>query len=210
MRDRRWLFRQSIRLYSAILLLYPRRFRLEFGDAMIVAFERLLVNESASGRGLNIVRPWRRIVIELAPTLLREHVEATAESLQIVLRSARLRSALRVALAALLPLGSYVVLLGWTTSHQDVFALTTCFLLMSAGMARARGRGWACSFGAMIGAVAAVGLIVTATGLTEVTNPNIILVAPLLAAAAATIALILATYVRLMIEGVSFSRRAVA
>jgi hypothetical protein len=202
MRDHQQFVRRSLWLYSAILLLYPRRFRRQFGQQMIVVFERLLENEPFG--------PWRCVLIELVPTLVREHVDAALESLRRGFRSSRLRVALRVTMAALLPVGSYVVLLGWTVSRADVIALTTCFALMVAGIVWARGRGWACSGGAMIGAIAAVGLIVAVTGFTENTNPNIILVAPLLAAAAATVALILATYVRLMIEGVSWSRHAAA
>jgi hypothetical protein len=197
-------FCRSIRVYRALVRLYPAKFREEFGEEMEAAFARLLEEQPDRGRGFFVLtRPWRIVLIELVPTLLREHVSAASEAGETGLRSPRLRKVVRFALASLLPAAGYVTLLGWTLRGREVFLLTMFFLLTGSGMMLARGRGWACSVGAVIGAMLAVALFVVVTGLTEVTNPNIILLTPLLAATAGTLALILATYVRLVMEGVS-------
>ena len=196
-------FGYSIRLYGALVRLYPRAFGRRFGEEMKAAFARLLEDQSGRGRWSGRVRAWRIVLVELVPTLLREHAAAAGEAVRAGWRSRRLWNVVRFCLAALLPIASYVTLLGWTMGRRDVLILTLFFLPTCAAMVLARGRGWACSFGAVIGAILSVGLLVAITGLTEVTSPNIILLAPLLAASAATLALILATYVRLVIEGIS-------
>jgi hypothetical protein len=189
---------RTCRVYALLLRLYPRKFRDEFGEEMKATFARLLEDEAATSRA------WRLVLAELVPTLAREHFQAMAETAPGI--SLRLRMVLRIALAVLLPLAAYIVLLGWAPGAKEIFMLSAFFGLMSAGMAVARGRGWACNIGAIAGAMAGVQLMVEVISFTETTNPNILLVAPLFAACAVTIALILATWVRVVMEGVRFSR----
>jgi hypothetical protein len=201
--DRKWPFARSIRVYRALVRLYPARFRDEFGPEMEAAFERLLEERSASEQSRAPARAWRIVLVELGPTLLREHAAAAGEAVDAGWHSPRLRTILRFGLAALLPVASYLILLGWVMSLREGLTVTMFFAMICGGMLITRGRGTACLLGAVLGAMCAVELFAVVAGLTQVTHPNIILISPLLAATAGTVALILATYVRLVIEGIS-------
>jgi prepilin-type N-terminal cleavage/methylation domain-containing protein/prepilin-type processing-associated H-X9-DG protein len=163
---------------------------------MCDVFEQWLEDEAASDGLHGILRVWRTTFAEFIPTLLREHSEIYAVTVRPVL-------AIRILIASLLPVGAYVSLMRYL-AHSDGFpVIATWFALMAIGMARARGRGWACSRNAMLSAVLGIGLPLLWEGITTVSTPSLFIVAPLLIATAATIGLILSTYVRLVMEGLT-------
>jgi prepilin-type N-terminal cleavage/methylation domain-containing protein len=197
------LIRRSLRVYAVLTRLYPGGFRDEFGSSMCDAFDRWLRDEGARHGLRGVLRVWRTIAGELPSTLIREHIAAIAGPTTATPGRLPIRGATRVGLSALVPLAGYCLLLRTATSATDVAVLTLWFALMIAGMIRARGRGWACHRDTMIGSAAGTGLPLAWMALTGNSSPNIMFVAPLLIAAAATIGLILSSFVRLAMEGVT-------
>lgn len=61
---------RAVRLYEALLRLYPRSFRDEYGPDMVLLFSRQLREESA-------VRVWTRGAVDLAITLPTLHLETS-------------------------------------------------------------------------------------------------------------------------------------
>lgn len=196
MSDHRNLIRWSARLYRLLLHLYPSQFRRAYAESMRDIFQQWIEDEAVHEGSRGICRVWRTTASEFIPTMLREHAEAFA----LIVHPALL---IRLLIASLLPVGAYVALLRYIAHTDGSLVLATWFALMVIGMARARGRGWACSRNAMVAAAIGVGAPLLWEGLTTVSTPNLFLVAPLIIAAAATIGLILSTYVRLVIEGVT-------
>lgn len=60
---------RTVRAYRALLHLYPRRFREEYGDDMALLFRDQLHDESAR-------RVWARCVVDLAITIPTQHLES--------------------------------------------------------------------------------------------------------------------------------------
>ena len=195
--DRQNQIRHSLRLYRLLLCLYPLAFRRQFGCQLSDLFEQWLKDESARHGTRGVLKVWRVTLSEYVPTLFREHVAAFDAR-------ASLRAGvhhLRTLMASLPVVAAFAVLLQFTKHPDDGVVLSLWFLCLAGGMAVARGRGWACSRNAMLGAMAGIGLPILWVGLTESSTPNVFSVAPLLLGAAATIGLILSTFVRLILEG---------
>jgi hypothetical protein len=197
------LIARSISVYDAALRLYPRSFRREFGPPMRDAFGRWLADEASERGAPGMLAVWRVTARELLPTLLREHGSETASLIAAFLASHPIRHVARVALACLIPLAACFAFLHLGRSPADLAVTSFWFALTAAGMARARGQGWACSRNAMIGSAAGIGFPLAWTALMDNPSPNFVAVAPLLIAAAVTVGLFLSSSVRLIIEGVT-------
>jgi prepilin-type N-terminal cleavage/methylation domain-containing protein/prepilin-type processing-associated H-X9-DG protein len=199
------LIRDSARLYGLLLCLYPARFRRAFGGPMRDVFEQWLADEAARDGLRGIGRVWRTTLAEFIPTLIRECADAFAAAHPGQAAAALLRRLPRLLMACLLPAGAYIALLRFLAHSDGSLVIAAWFTLMAIGMARARGRGWACNRNAMLAAAVGVALPLLWAGMTTVSTPSLFFVAPLLIAAAATIGLILSTYVRLVMEGLTLS-----
>lgn len=65
-------FPQMCRMYRMLMMLYPRKHRREYGEAMLQLFRdqcRDAQRESASGFGI-----WRRVLLDLIFTVIHEHL----------------------------------------------------------------------------------------------------------------------------------------
>ena len=186
------LIRRSIRLYGLLVCLYPSGFRHAYGESMQNVFAQWLEDQAATNGLRGIIQVWRATLCDFFSTLFREHIDTCTITPTL---------AIRALIACLLPVGAYVVLLRYLPGGVPILA--TWFTLMAIGMIRARARGWPCTRNAMLAAVISLGLPLLWEGFTTVTSPNLVTVAPLLLAAAATIALICSIYVRLVMEGLT-------
>jgi hypothetical protein len=66
----------SLRLYTLLLLIYPRSFRREYGELMIQLF-RDLMRDGIRQRGcLGVIKVWWRVVAELPATAWQQHLLA--------------------------------------------------------------------------------------------------------------------------------------
>jgi len=197
-RRQAWV-RRSETLYGWLLHLYPRGFREAYGGAMRDCFARWIGDEVAVTGGSGIWRVWRTTIVELLPTVLREHGRAWAE----VVSPAMLP---RLLVAGLLPVLACAVAVRWLgVGGGDAVLVAGWFALIAAAMARVGGRGWACSRDATVVAAASIGVPLLYAALTTVATPSLFVVGPLIVAAAAGVGLILSTGVRLVIEGVTFA-----
>lgn len=186
------------RVYSALLYLYPARFRRRFGPAMADAFDAMSDQHGA-------LHAWWAVGTELLPTLASEHAAALRQvAADPASRAALFLTPLRIALACAVPGLAYAWLIRHATRAEDVAAATLWLGGMTAGIVRARGRGWASVGGAVMGAaIGMAGLIAydAAAG-----SPQVLAVAPLLLAVSAAVAFTLSNYVRLVIEGIDLGR----
>jgi hypothetical protein len=80
--------RVSIKLYSALIRLYPYRFRTEFAGEMEMIFADLLTEATQAGIGSVITLFWREFR-DLPTNLLREHWLSHQKEVQM--KSSRLR-----------------------------------------------------------------------------------------------------------------------
>jgi hypothetical protein len=66
----------SLRLYTLLLLIYPRSFRREYGELMVQLF-RDLMRDGIRQRGcLGVIKVWWRVVAELPATAGQQHLLA--------------------------------------------------------------------------------------------------------------------------------------
>jgi len=66
----------SERVYAALMHVYPRTFRAEYGDEMIDYFRDRRRDEHARSGGRGVARLWIRTLIDLASTATHEHITA--------------------------------------------------------------------------------------------------------------------------------------
>ena len=188
------------RAYGLLLYLYPDRFRRSFGPEMVDAFGQMVQAGGAC-------EAWRAVARELIPSLAREHAADAAEAgAGAAALLFPILFPLRVLLAVAVPALAYAWLVRHAARAEDVTAATLWFAAVAAGVARARGRGWASAAGAVAGATAAMGALLVYDAAYR--SANVLSVAPLLLAASAAAAFVLATFVRVLVEGVDLRRPA--
>lgn len=111
---------RHIRAYSALLRLYPRRFRAEYRREMTVLFAQQLDDARSTEGNLGVLRLWTRSLLDLIATAPTEHLEHDVLVAQPVVGIDRSRTqpdrALRIAwmIAALAP--AFMVLLFWAAT----------------------------------------------------------------------------------------------
>ena len=66
----------SLRLYTLLLLIYPRSFRREYGELMIQLFRDLMRNGIRQRCYLGAIEVWWRVVAELPATAWEQHLLA--------------------------------------------------------------------------------------------------------------------------------------
>ena len=66
----------SLRLYTLLLLIYPRSFRREYGELMIQLFCDLMRDGIRQGGYLGVIKVWWRVVAELPATAWQQHLLA--------------------------------------------------------------------------------------------------------------------------------------
>lgn len=96
-----------MRFYRALLHLYPRRFRLEYGDDMVALLAEQLAAEPAS-------RITRRVAVDLLVTVPTSHLEAhvpTASTTPLVITFAAAAAALTIFGGAVGVVGAVLLLL---------------------------------------------------------------------------------------------------
>ena len=70
----------SERIYAALMHVYPRAFRAEYGDEMLEYFRDRRRDEKARAGNRGLARLWSRVLLDLASTALHEHVVAARVS----------------------------------------------------------------------------------------------------------------------------------
>jgi hypothetical protein len=184
----------SGRAYAPLLFLYPAAFRRAYGAEMRDAFERLAGDAGP-------LAAWKAVGRELVPTLAREHAAAAARELAGLGGGAGpLLNAACVCVACAVPALAYGWLLRHAARPEDAAAATLWFAAVGAGMAPSRGRGWAGAAGAVVGGVAAASVLIVHDAFHG--SPDVLRVAPLLLLLSGGAAFTLASYVRLLVEGV--------
>ena len=73
------------RLYRTLLLLYPREFRRDYGEAMAQAFRDRMRREGGGARSIAV---FAQTLADLAPSAFREHRERAAREGLTVMRAA--------------------------------------------------------------------------------------------------------------------------
>ena len=66
----------SLRLYTLLLLIYPRSFRREYGELMIQLFRDMMRDGIRQRGGLGAIEVWWRVVAELPATEWQQHLLA--------------------------------------------------------------------------------------------------------------------------------------
>ena len=196
------LIRRSVRVYETALRLYPLSFRREFGPSMRSAFACWLSDQANERGAPGVIGVWCIAARELLPTVLREHAAVAGRQAEALLAWRPAFQLARVALAGIIVMGVFVTLVHFARRPADLAVVSFWFVLMAGGMARARGRGSACDRNAMIGSAAGIGLPLIWAALTESSSPSILAVGPLLIASGITVALILSSTVRVIVEGI--------
>jgi hypothetical protein len=113
---------RHVRAYSALLRLYPQRFRAEYRREMTVLFAQQLDDARSIEGTFGVVRLWARSLLDLIATAPTEHLEHDVLVAQPVVGIDQPRTkpdqALRVAwiIAALAP--AFMVLLFWAAAPQ--------------------------------------------------------------------------------------------
>jgi len=198
----RWIER-SIRLYAALLVLYPRRFRQRFADEMVETLRSMLREEAEREPAGATWRAWRPVAAELLPTVVREHAAVLAEVINVIGRQWRGAACRRAAIAGLR---------GAAPADDEPCRAARDHVLVCL---RCRGRvartGRCASVGAAVRASLIGAMILVVIGWwSGPSDPSLFSLTPLLLGVSATAALILALYVRLVTEGVSFPRAGLA
>jgi hypothetical protein len=70
------LIRLSTRLYAAMVRLYPKGYRQEFGEEMVYVFSESLEETYLEEGIAGIIYLWTRVVFDTSKTLLAQHLEA--------------------------------------------------------------------------------------------------------------------------------------
>src|SRR6185295_10973171 len=66
----------SERVYAALMRLYPRAFRAQYGDEMMDYFRDRLRDECARAGARGVARLWTRALVDLASTAIHEYATA--------------------------------------------------------------------------------------------------------------------------------------
>lgn len=183
------MIRQSIQCYRLLVRLYPRRFRAEFGREMIETFSEMLRDRVDQQGRRGALWAWFCIAKELVPSLIREHMDAFSPG-RIV----------GPAGAVFVPAAVYAALLQQINDAGQQLILATWLACTGIGIAIARGRGTRCICNAIVGSSAAIAGVFAISP--APVGPGPLVIIPLMLAVGATLALVLSTYVRLMIEGI--------
>ena len=72
----------SERIYAALMRVYPRAFRAQYGDEMVDYFRDRLRDERARAGRIGVAQLWTRALLDLASAAIHEHSVA-AESLDM-------------------------------------------------------------------------------------------------------------------------------
>ena len=68
--------RVSERVYAALMHLYPRDFREQYGDEMLDLFRDRWNDEHSRSRMRGTLRMWSRTLVDVSTTALHEHIAA--------------------------------------------------------------------------------------------------------------------------------------
>jgi hypothetical protein len=177
-----------LRIYAALLHLYPSNFRRQFGPDMLDAFSQLIDHHGPLLASILILR-------EFVPTLLREHFDDPASLARLI----------RQILCPLPALILYAAALA-RVQHLEEFALLTFWLICILTAFWNTGcRGRLCllrtSAASVIGMLLPLALINTYQPM----FPGFLSLAAPLALFAATVGLILAAFARLTMEGLALN-----
>lgn len=195
--------RRSTRLYARLLRIYPSSFVADFGQEMVDVFETSLNERVAQHGWSGLIAAWFCVMRELVPTLLRERADAWSTEW----REGDLQPRLRVAAAGALPACGLMAMLNFSPRWEETALVSVWLACVTGGVIIARGRGTRCLVNAMTGGAAALaGTIGFCVLFVPQATPPPFTVALLLLLAAATAGLILASAMRLLIEGISLRR----
>lgn len=193
------LLRRATRRYATLLHLYPRPFRQACGPDMLKTFRDFAADALHQSGSPGLRDVWRRVLLELPPTVLREHWDHCRD------RS----DAPRILLAAATLLIPYLLLARHASNGQQLAFLTIWLTGTAAGLTRTAGRGHQTHAATALGSACAVAAALTLAALTDhpVSWPQTLWAITLLSGTAAVAGLLCSAIIRAIVEGISFTRR---
>jgi len=205
MLHRKYAVKLSLLAYRLLLFLYPIHFRKQFGEDMLAAFEDWLDDECRQ-EPCSLAQVWVIVLWELPLTAAHEHADRVRRcSTSELIRYTSL--AARVFALVVVPLVAWQVTLKFAMPWEEQLPLWLGLVGLAWGAVATQGRGMRCLLSATMGGVVGFGI-----GLLY----GIFLHPPVgdwfggiatLFALVAVAALIGATYVRVIVEGLRIESR---
>jgi hypothetical protein len=204
MLHRKWAVDFSLLAFRLLVYLYPIGFREQFGEAMIADFKDWLEDECREGPHY-LARVWIVVLRELPSTAVHEHADVVRqwtlhESLRYLHWTVRL-----VALAAI-PLSALRATQIFAIPWEEQVAIWLGLFGLAMGAIVARGHGLKCLVLATLSGATGFGIGLLCNLWSHPPVGDWLGGVAVLLAVVAVVALIGATYIRLMIEGLMVIR----